>query len=307
MKITIIIPNYNGVEILKKSLPQIIKEKGEADIIMVDDASTDDSVDFVRKNFPSIKIITKNINEGFSSTVNQGILKAAGDIIILLNHDCLPEKDFTSSLISHFDDAEVFAVGFLDKSVEGRNIVLRGRGVGKFERGFLLHKKGEVDKKDSLWVSGGSGAFRKSIFSKIGLFEPLYNPFYWEDIDLSYRAQKSGCKIIFDPKIVIQHYHWLGAIKKNYSVSDIKTISYRNQILFVWLNITDANYIIEHLLYLPYQLLISFIRLDFNFIKAFFLAVFYLPQALKIRSKRKKIFTRTDHEVLSPFKGEYKR
>jgi len=104
----------------------------------------------------------------------------------------------------------------MDESIEHGKVVLRGRGIGKWQRGFLTHSLGDLNKTDTLWVSCGSGAFRASIYRKIGGLNNIYNPFYWEDIDLSYKAQKAGFKVIFEPKSKVIHEHSKGAIASNY-------------------------------------------------------------------------------------------
>ncbi len=204
MTVSIVIPNYNGAHLLEKNLPMVIeavhnyeeKKHFDTEIIIVDDASVDDSIQEIKNQIlrlrgQELKIIMNEKNLGFSSTVNKGVRHAKGDILVLLNTDVRPEKDFLLPLVSHFEkDDNVFAVGCMDKSIEGEKVALRGRGVGRWEKGFLMHARGEVNKNNTLWVSGGSGAFRKSIWEKLGGFNDLYNPFYWEDIDLSYRGVK---------------------------------------------------------------------------------------------------------------------
>jgi len=174
MKISIIIPNYNGEELLKKNLPKVLAASGNAEIVVVDDCSSDNSIEIL-KEFP-VGVIRNEKNLGFSSTVNRGVKEAKGEVIILLNTDVAPQKDFIDFLTPHFNDEKVFAVGCMDKSIEGEKTILRGRGIGTWKKGFLIHSKGEVDKISTLWVGGGSGAFRKSIWEKLGGFCPLYNP-----------------------------------------------------------------------------------------------------------------------------------
>src|SRR3989338_6473039 len=168
MKISIIIPNYNGLNLLKKNLPSVIKSGFDGEIIVVDDASTDGSAEFVKNNFPSIKVIPKIINEGFSSTVNLGVKHASCDLLLLLNHDVSPHAKFAEYLLPHFSDPSVFAVGCLEESYEKGSIVFRGRGIGDFRRGFLMHERGEIDKNTTLWVSGGAGMFRRKIWEELG-------------------------------------------------------------------------------------------------------------------------------------------
>ena len=302
MGISIIIPNYNGVQLLKKNLPKVLAAKGDAEIIVVDDASSDRSIATIQQlNNSTIKIIKNEKNLGFSSTVNRGVREAKGDIVVLLNTDVAPEKNFLTPLMKHFEDPLVFAVGCMDKSIEGAKTILRGRGVGRWERGFLMHARGEVDKINTLWVSGGSGAFRKSIWEKLSGFDELYNPFYWEDIDLSYRALKAGYKILFEPKSVVVHEHEEGAIKKTYSKLQIKTIAYRNQFIFVWKNATDLDLQLLHGLWLPYHFVQGLMRGDLALFVGFFQAFLWLPKVIQSSFAAQKQFRRSDKDVVHEF------
>ncbi len=317
MNISIVIPNYNGSELLKKNLPKIFEElknyeKGKNEIIVVDDGSLDDSIkvlkDF-RNEYKNLKVFENEKNLGFSSTVNKGVSKTDSDIIILLNTDVCPQKGFLEPLLKNFEDdpstssgePSVFAVGCLEKSIEGKDIVLRGRGIGKWEKGFLIHRRGEVDKTNTLWVSGGSGAFKKSIWDKLGGLNELYNPFYYEDIDLSYRALKSGYKIFFEPKSVVFHEHEKGAIKEKYTSSQIKEIAYRNQFIFVKENATDINLKFMYFIWLPYHFLKALLRRDWPFFIGYFKALVLMPKVIKSSLTYQKTFIKKDSEVIKNY------
>lgn len=297
MKISIIIPNYNGEKLLKKNLPKVLEAIGDAEIIVVDDASTDGSLDILNGFKSKIKIIKNEKNLGFSSTINRGVKTAKGDIVVLLNSDVIPEKDFLKPLLRHFENEKVFAVGCMDKSIENGKIVLRGRGIGEWKRGFFIHSRGDVNKMNTLWVNGGSGAFRKSIWDKLGGFNELYNPFYWEDIDLSYRAIKSGYRIMFEPKSVVTHEHEKGAIKSTYSDLQVTTIAYRNQFIFVWKNITNSSMKLNHLFWLPYHILSALLRNDRAFFKGILSAFILFPKIIKYSNIEKKFFVLKDDQV----------
>jgi GT2 family glycosyltransferase len=312
MNLSIIIPNYNGAAILKKNLPKVLDavrdyKKGKVEIIIPDDPSTDNSGKIIQEFIESIKekhIIGKTIannskkEAGFSKNVNRGVRLATGDILILLNSDVAPHKDFLEPLLAHFDEGIVFAVACMDESIEDGKTVLRGRGVGRWQRGFLIHRKGDNDKTTTLWVSGGSGAFRKSIWDKLGGLDPLYNPFYWEDIDLSYRALKAGYKLIFEPQSKVIHEHEQGAIKTKFKSGNVRRIVYRNQFTFVWKNITEQRLITAHIFWLPYHCLKALMGRDWKFFEGMFDAFGRFSQIQMAKQKAKKLFVRKDSDIL---------
>lgn len=316
MNISFIIPNYNGAELLRKNLPNLVAavadyKAGSIEIIIPDDGSTDNSKKVIARFISSINndnITAKSIENhnrkegGFSKNVNRAARVATGDILILLNSDVSVKKEFLTPLLRHFRDDDVFAVGCMDESKEHGKTVLRGRGLGEFKRGFLVHSRGEVNKNNTLWVSGGSGAFRKNIWDKLRGLDEAYNPFYWEDIDLSYRALKSGYQIVFEPESKVVHEHEEGVIKKKYKQKFIRKISYRNQFIFMWKNITDSKILLSHFLWLPYYFAKSVARGDFEFFSGFFEATLKLKQIRGSRELAKKMFIKKDTETIRSFR-----
>ena len=312
MDVSIVIPNYNGENLIKKNLNKVAetlykfsKEKNKkTEIVIVDDFSQDNSIkelENVVKEWEGrlkIKFIKNDKNYGFSTTVNNGVRIANGEIVILLNTDITPENDFITPLLLHFKDEDVFAVGCMDKSIEKEGVVLRGRGLAKWKRGFLIHRKGDVKGDKTLWVSGGSGAFRRSIWQKLGGLNEIYNPFYWEDIDLSYRALKSGYKLFFEPKSVVIHEHEKGAIKSKYSPLEVKIIAYRNQFIFVWSN-ADFSYILLNVVFIPYYIAKAILNKDKAFFIGLLKAILLLPRIVDINFKNRKLFIKTDAQIIN--------
>ena len=135
MNISIIIPNYNGEKILAKNLPFVlaaVKEykKGKVEIIIPNDPSTDKSKEVISNFIHSLKETNitgitvdnqKKEQSGFSKNVNRGVSLASGDILILLNSDVRPHRNFLDPLLTHFKDESVFAVGCMDESIEGKD------------------------------------------------------------------------------------------------------------------------------------------------------------------------------------------
>lgn len=311
MDVSIVIPNYNGENLIKKNLDKVTetlynfsKEKNKkTEIVVIDDFSQDNSIKELERisgkwnEKIKIKVLRNKKNYGFSTTVNNGVKIAKGEIVILLNTDITPENDFITPLLLHFKDVSVFAVGCMDKSVEKVGIVLRGRGLGEWQRGFLVHRRADVNKNKTLWVSGGSGAFRRGIWQKLGGLNEIYNPFYWEDIDLSYRALKSGYKLFFEKESMVIHEHEKGAIKSKYTPYQVKIIAYRNQFVFVWSN-ADLFYILLNIIFIPYHMLKAVLNTDKAFFIGLFKAFLLLPKIIEVGLENRKLFVKTDKEVI---------
>jgi len=246
MKVSIIIPNYNGENLLRTNLPFILKAKDFAnnnieEVIVVDDGSKDKSLEVLKKNFPWVKTIKHKINRGFSAAVNTGVRAAKGDLICLLNSDVVPESNFLESVFPYFHKSKVFAVSL-------NEVGEFGWARGFFVDGFIGHVSGQKSEvsHDTFWVSGGSGIYRRDIWMELGgMDEKLLSPFYWEDVDLSYRALKRGYRLIWDPEAKVMHIH--EATISHFSKTYVGRVLERNQLLFIWKNLTSANLFRKHL------------------------------------------------------------
>lgn len=304
-KISVIIPNYNGLNLLKKNLPVVLKNCPGCEIILVDDASKDESVDFVKNNFKQIRLLRNSKNKGFGRTVNAGAQVAKGKYLLLLNSDVSPRKGFLTPLIRAISkDKNIFAVGAKDVSHEDGKTIMKGRGGADFKRGFVNHYPLPIEKEETLWVSGGSGLFDKELFIRFGGFDRAYAPFYWEDIDLSYQARKLGFSCLFVPDSVVDHYHEEGAIKSHHSDNFVKTISYKNQFIFVWKNISDYILISQHLLWLPYHLLRALFKKDWAFFSGFFQATLQIPRLVLNYQLTEARSTVSDKEIFKKFEKQ---
>lgn len=313
MNFNLIIPNYNGFSLINKNLPEILKiisKYNNICITIVDDGSEKEEKSLLRNLVSGLQkqqkiniTLLENIkNLGFSSAINKGILASNSDYVILMNSDVIPQEGFLDKVIDDFlKNYNLFGVGCMDKSIEKEKVILRGRGIGFWKKGFLMHTKGNIDKNNTFWLSGGSSIIKKELFVRLGGFDTLYNPFYWEDVDLSYRAQKAGYSLIFEKDSIVIHKHLEGAIRKYHKNFYVKTITYRNQFIFVWKNITDLNLILSHLIFLPYHFAKAALRLDLAFYYAFFLALAKFPDIIIKRQKQKKFYAKSDSEILKSF------
>ncbi|MFH1561018.1 MAG: glycosyltransferase family 2 protein [Patescibacteria group bacterium] len=293
-KVTIIIPTWNGEELLRKNLFQVLDSlPKDSQVIVVENGSTDGSLQFlkeVKKKDSRLELIINQTNLGFIPACNQAAKLARGKFIALINNDVIPQKGFLPPALKHFEDPKVFAVSFRETQDQW------GSWAEIFwQSGFFNYLPG-VDKSDSHisgWASGGSAIFRKSVWEKLGGFDPIYQPFYWEDLDIGYRAWKSGYKIIWEPESKVEHHHESTVSKLDKTW--VARVKERNQLLFIWRNITDWNLRLSHLLGL-------FFRVVFgpNYIKVIWMA---LKRYWEFRGQPAKVFpVRTDHQILEFFR-----
>lgn len=335
--ISIVIPNYNGASLLKKNLPRVLelleKSKMSYEVILVDDASTDNSIEELKIANSKLQIINKNLkleiiqktnNEGFSSTVDLGIRTAKSNIVFVIKTDSVPKnKDYFALMLQHFENAKVFAVSANLKTIEDGKIEYRGCGQIYFKKGFFLHRrvcsdqlsvnqqpttnnqKLTTDNLFSSWPDGGAMAVNKKIYEKIGGFDHLFNPFYWEDVDLGYRAWKGGYEVHFEPKAVLVHKHEEGVIAKHYDKNYRRLISLRNQFIFIWKN-GDWRTLLIYALWMPIHFLIVLKNRDWMFFKAELWAELKIIDIIRRRIELNRIMKREDWDLMARFQIQNK-
>lgn len=250
MEVSVVITCWNGKLLLEKNLPSVLKAAKNPknkikEIIVVDDASADDSVEFLKNNFPEVKTIVHKVNQGYGAVCNDGVREAKGGLVVILNADVIPSEDFLVKSLDLFRDKEVFAVTFN----EG------GFGPGKviWDGGFLGIQPVPPLKKVALssWANGGSSIFRKDVWQKLGGMDSLFSPFYFEDIDLSLTAYRAGYKCLWDPAAKVVHKHESTINPQNFAKynhkKNIAAIRQRNHLLLTWKLIDSFDLFFSHL------------------------------------------------------------
>ena len=295
MNVSIVIPNYNGEELLAKNLPKVLLAKENAknrikEIVIVDDASSDQSVKLLKEKFPEVKMIKHRLNRGFSAAVNTGARAAKGELLALLNSDVIPEPNFLVDVLPHFkNDNKVFAVSLHEQGY--------GWAKGAFKDGFIVHLPARETKvtHPTFWVSGGSGVFRRDYWMKLGgMDERLLSPFYWEDIDLCYRAAKRGWRLLWEPrsKVIHKHESTIGKLPRK----KVQRIHERNHLIFVWKNLTSPNLFKKHLVGL-----ISRVRKHPGYLRIVLMALGRIRGVLKARKKEKKESKVSDEAIFARY------
>lgn len=212
-KSTIVIPNYNGIKYIEACLDSVFAgTQTDIEVIVVDNASTDGSLEIIKEKFPQIKLIENTINTGFCKAVNQGILASTTPYVILLNNDTVVDLAFVHELEKVMDNdktlfsasAKLISLYEKDKIDDAGDFYC---ALGwAFARG--KNKNSQLYDKDcNIFAScAGAAIYRRELLNedKVGLFDENHFA-YLEDIDIGYRARIKGYRNYFASKAIVYH------------------------------------------------------------------------------------------------------
>ncbi|MBU0690920.1 glycosyltransferase family 2 protein [bacterium] len=238
MTLGVAIPAYQDSARLRRCLNSI--EEYAPDLIshtvIVDDSGDGKVWKDLKHHYPQVKWIVHEENKGFGASATESVLACEHDIVMLLNDDVQLLNDPRTLLLSCFEDESLFAVSFRSEDSAGRFREGAKRLVWKLGFPRVLHNPGDQQKRkdleqESSYAVGGHCAFRRIRFAELGGFDRLFDPFYWEDVDLSSRARASGWRILYQPGCRVRHEE-SGAIKSTHKSEEIRKLTMRNRILF---------------------------------------------------------------------------
>lgn len=241
-KITVIIPNYNGIKYLKECLTSLFMQDDDTpqyEVLIVDNASADGSIEQAENLFPQVRVIRLQENTGFCHAVNVGIQASKAPYVLLLNNDTKVKTGFIKSLYNAIErDEKIFSVSakmlmwdrpdLVDGAGDQYNVLgwAYARGKGKPASQY-------TQSKEVFSACGGAVLYRRSILDKIGLFDELHFA-YLEDLDLGYRARIHGYRNVYEPKAQVLHY---GSASTGSRYNEFKTkLSSANNVYVVYKN-----------------------------------------------------------------------
>lgn len=251
-KCAVVILNWNGEKMLKEYLPSVVKYASDYDIIVADNGSTDNSLEFLHESFPQIRTITLDRNYGFAEGYNLALKEVSADYYFILNSDVELKSDPIAPLIDIIEtDSNIGAV--MPKILSQREPTkfehagAAGGFIDKygfpFCRGRILKEtesdNGQYDRVcEVFWATGAALFVRSELFHAMGGFDSDFFA-HFEEIDFCYRLQNSGYRILCEPRSVV--YHLGGGALSNESPFKLY-LNYRNNLYMLHKNLPDGIY-----------------------------------------------------------------
>ncbi len=216
-KYAVVIPNLNGEKSIERCVNSVLFQTVKNSVVIVENGSTDNSLAILKKNYPDIEIIENSKNLGFAGGVNQGIKKAVelgAEYIALFNNDAIADKNWLKELVEVMQASpEVGIVAPKLLSSDKKHLDSTGDQYTNwglpYPRGRKEEISGQYNSPERVFsASGGASLYRVSMLKEIGLFDEDFFAYY-EDVDISFRAQLAGWKVAYEPSSIV--YHEIGA------------------------------------------------------------------------------------------------
>lgn len=211
-KYYIVVPNWNGAHHIDACLKSLTVQSLDASVIVVDNNSTDGSVELIEREFPDVALIKNKRNLGFAGGVNTGInyaIKLGAKYIALLNNDAIADKKWLEYLVGYLDTHSKVGI-VASQIINSQNRLLDSTGESyttwglPFPRGRDEPANTGYEEGLVFGASGGASLYRVSMLQEVGLFDKDFFAYY-EDVDLSFRAQLAGWEVAYEPKAVVHH------------------------------------------------------------------------------------------------------
>lgn len=267
IKVTVVIPNYNGIKYIRDCMDSLRKQEGiDFELLIVDNGSKDGSLEVLQEEYTEARVIALEENTGFCHAVNLGIQNSNTPYVILLNNDTVVKAGFVESLVKAIEESErIFSVSSMMLSMKDESII-DDAGDGYSMLGWAYARgKGKTvsryEKRAEIFAAcGGAAIYRKAIFEEIGYFDENHFA-YLEDIDIGYRARIYGYRNVYEPAAKVIH---AGSATSGSRYNEFKTkLSSANNAYMIAKNMP----FLQWLLNLPFLLLGFLVKASFFALK----------------------------------------
>lgn len=241
-ELAIVILNWNGRQLLEKFIPDVVKHSPGASIVLADNASSDDSITFIKDNYPEVKIVQNDQNYGFAEGYNRALRSVNAELVLLLNSDILVSEGWLSPLLQTMKDPNV--AGCQPKILSynsPEHFEHAGASGGFIDRNYYPFCRGRIfdhseidtgqydDAREIFWATGAALLIRKDLFNQVNGFDVDFFA-HMEEIDLCWRIKKQGYKFMVVPKSVVYH---LGGGTLPYTSPRKVYLNFRNNLMML--------------------------------------------------------------------------
>lgn len=294
---TFIVPTYNQRRLMDSCLPPLLAEAGRQHVVMVvDDAGTDGTAEYVRRTFPDVRVVKLAKNRGFAGAVRAGIAASDSPLFALINSDVQIRAGYLEAILPHFSESDTFAVCSRIE-MPGGSQVETGKAAGEFSGILEPYYVAAEEPGPTLYASGACSVFHRARYEAIGGLETIYRPLYWEDTELGYRAWRRGWRSLFEPGASAYHQRraWIGSHFGNPYADETFL---RNALLFVWKNVRDNSLLTRHVAYVWARLAREVLAGESMMCRALLRALPLLPRAVRRRWAARRRGDLGDREIL---------
>lgn len=250
--VALVLLNWNGLKHLQAYLPQVVEQtKNQAAIVVIDNGSTDYSIDWISKHFPAIEVIRNKKNLGFAGGYNEGLKQVKADIYVLMNTDVVPEENYLEPVLNLLQkDAEISACQPKIKSLtHPKHFEYAGAAGGFIDPDGYTFCRGRIfdtiepdegqydDTREIFWASGACLFIRATDFHEAGGFDSDFFA-HMEEIDLCWRLKNTGKKIYYCAESTVYH---LGGGTLNYENKHKAFLNFRNNLFLLYKNYRGKN------------------------------------------------------------------
>ena len=329
--LSVVIPTWNGRALLEEFLPSVAAAAARyaqisaepVEIVVVDDGGTDDTRQWMTAAISTaplpVRLVSLAVNRGFAAACNAGAAAATYSRMLLLNNDLSIEEDAIAPLVSQLDGAGLDGAPALSERRESKGLFAVhcrmkdlatgedvGTGkVGGFSRGFLRVHRSYAPAEHahrplpSIFPNGGATLFDRGRFLELGGFDEIFAPFYFEDVELGYRAWKRGWAVGYEPRAVVRHR--FSSTIGSFGRSTIQAVSQRNRLLLHWIHLHDRRWLAQHAVWVGLLAIWSLVSFRPAFAKGLAGAVGRWRPALARRRAEKLTAVRSDRDVVAEF------
>lgn len=267
MRVHLLVLNYNGRDLMETCLPSVVRaaaaSRHRCEVLVVDNASTDDSVAWLRTRFPEVRVV-EHSNRGLCS-FNLVVPELEGRVALLLNNDIRLARDSVDPLVEPLvDDPTCFMTAplcwlFDGQTYEGFKTAVRWRwGLVQATALFAGHEPG-IHRAGLTASAGAALAVDRDRFCELGGFDPVYLPGRLEDLDFAFRAYQAGYHARYVPESVAYH-RGMGTFGRVFGVAACDRLALRNTLLFQWKNLRHPTHLLRQLTGLPLRLVRDLLR-----------------------------------------------